>query len=251
LTDSGAWNSLPRSWRHVPLPRYREAKDLTTYEAFEFEDLPPIPIELDEDCAWLLKHGTEHEHGLSCYERDCNPATVEGLANGAGVELPRSFFRFMCSPALQSRVVSVTDCYLDPGERIVETVGSIPGRLIHFLSDSQSCLHWYLHIVPRGGAAVLISPDLYCHQIENSDWMENPSRRLEAIDLAGLEFTYCARSFSDFLYRFWIENEIWVALGPRNRRKLKPLELEYVNHYASNGALYSKLRRLFRLRMKI
>ena len=56
---------------------------------------------------------------------------------------------------------SCADCYLDPGERIVETTGAIPGHLIHFLSDSQSIAHWYLHILRGGEVAVLESSDLY------------------------------------------------------------------------------------------
>jgi len=65
---------------------------------------------------------------LDRYERDIQPPNVEKLALAAHVELSRSFRRFMISAELQSRVRSCTDCYLDPGERIVETIGSIRGR---------------------------------------------------------------------------------------------------------------------------
>lgn len=116
----------------------------------------------------------------------------------------------------------------------METIGSIPGHLVHFLSDSQSCSHWYLNILPGGVSAVLTSPDLYGLKIENSDWIETPSCRLERIDLSGLEFAYCAPSFSEFLYRFWIENEIWFALADKRKRRLNTLELDYVGHYAAN-----------------
>jgi hypothetical protein len=197
------------------------------------EDLPPIPIGLDDECQWLMNHGTAYAHGgLNQYEREIQPVYAENLALGAHLRLPQSFRRFMSSFELQSRVRSCTDCYLDPGERIVETIGSIPGHLVHFLSDSQSCAHWYLHILPSDESAVLESPDLYCYQIENADWIENPSCRFERIDLNGLDFAYCAPSFSDFLYRFWIENEIWVALKDEgSRRPLNALELAYVGHY--------------------
>jgi hypothetical protein len=80
---------------------------------------------------------------------------------------------------------------------------------------------------------VLESEDLYCYKVEHSEWIENPACRLERIDLSGLNFVYCAPSFSEFLYRFWIENEIWYALKHnQSRRALKPLELEYVKHYS-------------------
>jgi hypothetical protein len=157
---------------------------------------------------------------------------VEELARGAGVTLPPSFRRFMSTPELQARVRSPTDCYLDPGERVVETVGALAGHLFHFLSDSQGCAHWYLHVLKDGRSAVLGSPDLYCLRTENSDWIENPACRKERIDLAGLEFACCAPSFSDFLYRFWVENEIWYVLTDKVKpRPLSGLEQAYVDHY--------------------
>ena len=232
------WSSLPRVWVHMPLPGYRELSDYSTYQGFPVEELPPIPIDLDDECAWLLRKGTLHlDYGLHRHERafpPLPPATVEELARQSNLELPHSFRRFMSSEDLQSRVCSCTDCYLDPGERIVETTGSMPGHLIHFLSDSQSCAHWYLQMLSTGASAVLESPDLYCYRVENSDWMENPACRLDRIDLAGLNFVYCAPSFSDFLYRFWIENEIWYAAEyEASRRPLNALELAYVEHYIS------------------
>jgi len=204
-----------------------------TYNGFSLEELPSIPIELDDECEWLIRFGTGYaQDGLNHQRNNIQPALVEKLALVTHIKLPQSFHRFMSSPELQSQVRSCTDCYLDPGERIVETIGSVPGHLIHFLSDSQSCAHWYLHIHSSGDSAVLASPDLYCYQIEHSDWIENPFCRLECIDLNGLEFAYCAPSFSDFLYRFWIENEIWFKLGnEESKQTLSPLELKYLDHY--------------------
>ena len=161
MADSAPWSSLLHGWIHVQLPGYRELPNYHTYEGFPLEELPPIPIELDDNCAWLMIHGMPYfQGGLNLYERDIQPAAVEQLALGAGLDLPASFQTFMSSPQLQSRVRSCTDCYLDPGERIVETVGSIPGYLVHFLSDSQSCAHWYLHVLLNGDTAVLESPSV-------------------------------------------------------------------------------------------
>jgi hypothetical protein len=90
-----------------------------------------------------------------------------------------------------------------------------------------------LHILPEGDSAVLASPDLYGLKVENSDWIENPSCRLERIDLSRSQFAYCAASFSEFLYRFWIENEIWFAsVDKPGSRSFNALELDYVGHYA-------------------
>jgi hypothetical protein len=136
-----------------------------------------------------MRHGTSYDRGgFDRYERDIQPCTVEHLARAARPELPQSFRRFMVSKELQSRVRSCTDCYLDPGERIIETSGSICGHVIHFLSDSQPCAHWYLPVLPSGETAVLESSDLYCYRIENSDGIENPACRLRNLELSGSDF---------------------------------------------------------------
>jgi hypothetical protein len=229
-----AWAALPQRWLHIDLPGYRQHEGIyTTYCGFPFDELPQIPISLDDNCDWLLKSGTPVSPGLDRYERQLQPAIVRDLAAQLKIKLPKSFERFMCSPELQERVRSCTDCYLDPGERIVETIGAIPGHLIHFLSDSQSCAHWYVHVLPEGNSAVLESEDLYCYRIENSDWIENPACRLEKFDLTTQDFAYCAPTFSEFPYRFWIENEIWFATYEETRRPLTPLEENYVHHYES------------------
>jgi hypothetical protein len=227
-----AWALLPRRWLHIDLPGYRELEGIhATYYGFPYDELPPIPLELDDNCDWLLSLAQPLDDGLPQSERELEPSLVRDYAFHASVKLPKSFERFMSIRDLQSRVRSCTDCYLDPGERIVATVGTIRGHLIHFLSDSQSCAHWYVHILSNGGTAVLESADYYGLRIENSGWIENPACRLEKIDLTTQDFVCCASSFSEFLYRFWIENEIWFASHEKTRRPMTELELRYVRHY--------------------
>lgn len=195
------WSALPGLWLSVGLPGFHTE---STYQGYPLDIMPAIPIELDDDLMWLRTIGTPRlGRGLDVldeFARPLPPADVMGLAKAVNLPLPASFSRFMTSPDLQSRVRSCTGCYLDPGQRIVETVGSIPGHLVHFLSDSQSCAHWYLHILPNGQSAVLESTDLYCYGIEDSDWMENPACRQERIDLTMVEIYFCASSFSEFLF---------------------------------------------------
>lgn len=239
MAGSNAWSVLPQRWIHIQLPGYRQLlPEHNTYESSRLAGLPPIPIRLDDECEWLRSRGLVHTHGgLNVYVRDVRPSRVEELAQLARIKLPTSFRLFMTDPDLQSRVRSCTDCYLDPGERIVETIGTIPGHLIHFLSDSQSIAHWYLHVLPRGDVAVLESSDFYGLKPENSDWISNPSCRLERIDVQGLRFVYCAPTFSEFLYRLWIENEIWFALTEKDRRPFNDLELDYLRPYANGKPL--------------
>lgn len=195
--------------------------------------MPKIPIELNENLDWLLKYGvTQPAEGLDHIDQSAKPlpaAKAIEFAEQLSIPLPQSFRRFMASSEFQSRVRSCTDCFLDPGQRVVETVGRLPGHLIHFLSDSQSCAHWYLHILESGESAVLESSDLYCYLIENSDWIENPACRFEKIELNPLDFRFCAPSFSEFLFRFWIENEIWLALRWKaTKRSLNEIVVKYL-----------------------
>ncbi len=44
------------------------------------------------------------------------------------------------------------------------------------------------------------------------------------------EYEICAKNFAEFIWRFWIENEIWFALA-LNDHSLTPPEREYVDHY--------------------
>jgi hypothetical protein len=225
------WSALQQIWLSVGLPGFHSE---TTYQGYQLEKMPAIPIKLDDDLMWLYINGTPRPgnglDGRDEFAKPLPPATVVNLAKELNLPLPASFSQFMTSPDLQSRVRSCTDCYLDPGERIVETIGSIPGYLMHFLSDSQSCAHWYLHVLPDGRSAVLQSADLYCYEVENSDWMENPACRQERIDLTMIEAYFCASSFSEFLFRFWIENEIWYVVRDYERRPLTALENAYLEN---------------------
>src|SRR2546423_113468 len=92
---NNSWSDLQRVWVHVQLPGYRESGPPATYKGSSYDELPPIPIELDDDCRWLIQHGTEHEGALDEYERDLQPADVEKLATERNLELPRSFRGFM------------------------------------------------------------------------------------------------------------------------------------------------------------
>lgn len=231
------WLHLPHLWLSVGLPGFEWE---STYQGYPLDRMPKIPIKLDEELSWLYTYGIPHPRlGLDQADEHVKPlppAAAIDMAERENVPLPAPFRRFMSLPDLQSRVRSCTACYLDPGQRVLETVGSLSGRLIHFLSDSQSCAHWYLHVLQSGQSAVLEAPDLYCYEIENSDWMENPACRLERVNVNELDFHFCSPSFSEFLFRFWIENEIWYAVKcDGTRRPLTDVERQYLGT-ASNGS---------------
>lgn len=222
------WSLLPHIWTSIGLPGLARE---STYQGYPLRIMPDISIELDDDLHWLAKYSEVYgDQGLHRLEDWVPlPASIIQIAEDNRVNLPAAFSRFMSSSDLQSRVRSCTGCYLDPGQRAVQTTGSLPGHLIHFLSDSQSIAHWYLHVLLTGESAVLHSSDLYCYEIENSEWIENPACRMERISVGELDFHFCSRSFSEFLFRFWIENEIWFALSrDKTKSTLTKLERKYL-----------------------
>ena len=77
------------------------------------------------------------------------------------------------------------------------------GWLIHFLSDQQWVLHWLLFVGTDGSEAVLVTESPLGFEDE---------RASTSVDEATLDGGVCASSFSEFLYRFWIENEIWFRV---------------------------------------
>jgi hypothetical protein len=103
------------------------------------------------------------------------------------------------------------------------------GLLVHFLSDSQWVCHWLLYSGPDG-EAVVASYDPLGFELGEDEVT------LRELSSATMDASVCAESFSEFLYRFWIENEIWFELaapGLLRRPKLTDEQPRYVEHYAT------------------
>lgn len=82
--------------------------------------------------------------------------------------------------------------------------------------------HWLLFAGDHGGQAVVTTRYPEGFDLSRED--------LEAFaDTAGYEI--CADTFLEFIWRFWIENEIWYTLSV-DKRLLSPSQDEYVRHYA-------------------
>lgn len=188
-----------------------------TYGRFEFGALPPIPRELTGDLAWLAAQPTPDEWGVGTGPV-AELAEVEAACARLGVTLPGVFLDFLRSPRLLSKIRSCTACYISVGPVPVTAPGA-DGHLIRFLADQQGCLYWYLYVTATGHA-VVCSADLY----------GGPGDDYTATG----EINFCGESFESFLYRFWLENEIWFAAdedGPM------PEDAdEYIRGYQANDA---------------
>lgn len=220
--------SLPRAWWSTDLPGYREhPKPFATYSVFPYSELPAIERPLDPELEWLLSQTKVQgslglDRGDPMPERAANRAQLTALMSGTTIELPPAFKTFISEPEPRLRVRSATLCYLDLAEFPVEVAGG--GSLIHFLSDQQWILHWLLYVGADGSEAVLVS--------ETALGFEADERRLARFDPATDDASVCAESFSEFLYRFWIENEIYFrALRNAERSPFTAEQLRYAEHY--------------------
>jgi hypothetical protein len=224
-----ALESLPRWWLSLELPGFRpEPEDGGTYSAFPYADLPPVP-ELDDGLAWLFEAPQVPESLADVAdgrhpdpERPATAEQLDELVGSASLRLPASFRNFVASDEPRSRVRSATYCYLDLGERLAPAGRN--GSLVHFLSDQQWVVHWLLYCDADGGECVVVT-DLPFGLAADDEPVP--------FAVAGNESAVCAESFSEFLYRFWIENEIWFAI--EEERPLSAEQQAYVGHYAVRG----------------
>jgi hypothetical protein len=236
---------IPREWPSIDLPGYRDHPKAATYSVFEYDRLPPIERHLDDGLSWLLSQPAV-EYSLAgghIYEgepvRSAVGAELDALTDAISLRLPPAFETFVRTREPRSRVRSCTACYLDLGDFTV-AVGD-RGWLIHFLSDQQWVRHWLLYVDRDGTEAVVSTYPPYGFSFADADeepeWASDFDPLAADVFKAGAsESVICAESFSEFLYRFWIENEIWYALGgsDESTHDLTPEQRRYSEHYLQN-----------------
>ena len=224
---------LPRGWPSIGLRGYRDhPENYATYSVFEYDRLPPIQRRLDDGLSWLVAEPAVEESlaGGHMYAGDpvrlATGPELDALTSAIDVALPAAFDTFVRTTEPRARVRSSTACYLDLGDFPVAVSGG--GWLIHFLSDQQWVRHWLLYVDGDGTEAVVSTSAPYGFALgdEAADFELTASDRFEP---GADEALLCADSFSEFVYRFWIENEIWFALN--ERRGLTPEQERYVGHY--------------------
>lgn len=175
-----------------------------TYGQYRYEVLPKTPPEMHGDLRWLAHAHARDSHIGQERASELPAATAALRANCAaiGLELPQTFLHFVGTPDLQERVRSNTDCFLDVCPAAIPCRhGS--GRLVRFLADSQGCLFWYMYFPGVGPEHAVLASSDSCGTPEEQ-WQDG-ERQTE-------ELAFVAESFDSFLWRFWIENEIWFAV---------------------------------------
>jgi hypothetical protein len=191
---------FPVGWFGQQLGDYRPDPTDSTYACYPPEELPPIRVPLDGTFRWL-RSAPEQDHSVAA-DRDQTTAALERLLASAPAGLPPEFVAFFRSPDLWRRIRSCTGCFLHLDAAAVGIRGG-PGSLVRFLSDSQYCRHWHLYLAPGGTGHAVVATYFYT----GSDADDLKGRLPHPKDI-----TTCAASFEEFVYRFWLENELSFAL---------------------------------------
>jgi hypothetical protein len=105
--------------------------------------------------------------------------------------------------------------------------GWIPG--VHLLSDQQWCLHWLVYVDANGSESVVTTAEPLGFKLGLDDW-EKPIPPVVPLD-GSYDLRVCADSVNEFLYRFWIENELFYAGGKATREPL----LAYASAFRAQG----------------
>jgi len=221
---------IKTGWWSFELPGCRPHPRPSTYSLFSYEELPPIQTTLDDDFRWLksepVKQRAMAESGYADGSKPDLGKLPEIIAQ-LDVKPPQSFITFMGAVDLHKRLRSCTDCYFDVADHASKTK---TGSLIHFMSDSQWTVHWYVHVGQSGEHYVAASLNAFGFASVDKDADNDRIYQHDEIDLEREEIWYCSPTFKEFIYRFWLENEIWYALV-WDKRPLTELQLAYVNGY--------------------
>lgn len=206
---------FPVGWFGQGLGDYRPRQG--TYECYSPEELPPIRVPLDGTFGWL-RSAPERDRSVAAAP-DPTAAALDRLVASNPAGLPREFAEFFRSPALWRRIRSCTDCSLRLDSAAVGIRGGL-GSLVRFMSDSQGCIHWHLCLGPSGAGHSVVATYFYT----GSEYAHLKGGLPHPKDI-----TTCAGSFEEFVYRFWLENELWYAL--RDRDRMPEGGREYLAHY--------------------
>jgi hypothetical protein len=175
----------------------------TTYGLIPYDLLPPIEHhDFDGTFSWLPTL-PPHNSRLD-YDPDSNGCGLDSLpefeaeARSLGLSLPKAFVHFVSTADLYQRVPSCTACYLDFSHGLIEDPSESGGRMLRFMNDSQACVLWYLYLAPSGDHCVLASGEWHY------GFRDDPNRVLDP-----KVYFWCAPNFESFVYRFWLEDQIW------------------------------------------
>lgn len=219
------------AWCATGLGEYRAC--VGTYELYPFERLPPLDsARCTGAFQWLGSTGDLLPKNTKKLTRLAADLMAEGLV------LPQDFVAFQTRSNLFGVLdwVSVTGCWTDVSAPLPSPVD--PGAcLVRFLRDQQDCVIWYLYLRPLGGPFVVHSHLDYEHEYEARREGCRTETDLEDVEEQRAAISWCAPSFEEFAYRFWVENRLSRAIRSDDLSGIEPELREYLRHYAPGRVL--------------
>jgi uncharacterized protein (TIGR02996 family) len=226
---------LPSAWNNFGLGALRPAEG--TYGRWHYHSLPALPVdELRGEFQYLPARRQSGRKGNPARYRQ-QLEQMKSDADWRGLRLPAAFVSFMSDPALHRKFPSVTDCFftLPDDESPIRVNPSGEGWHVHFYCDSQFCLLWDLLIHPKGGHCVIARlVDYFDRAPPDADDDQTSS--------TGPRAWFVAPSFEAFVYRVWVENQVWDAAHADFRRRsgtrppITPEIQSYMDHYRKLGS---------------
>ncbi|MDT8401319.1 MAG: hypothetical protein RQ743_06470 [Bacteroidales bacterium] len=207
---------FPEGW--IPVGMGEPWDVFGTYGRIPFNLLPPVASGLsDNEFEWLPELDENLEKFAMMEDLGHTFNSLRDSTKSKGIALPKSFLVFFESPYHQNCMISVTDCYFELSDQIVEIPGGQSGYLIRFMNDSQGVMHWYLYIDEENN-----------HRVAATNWMLDSEYPIgKSLESKLEDVIICANSFEEFIYRFWIENKIWISGSfqyPRSEEERKYIE---------------------------
>jgi uncharacterized protein (TIGR02996 family) len=230
---------FPSAWKNFDLGSLREEDG--TYGTWPYDSIPALQVqEMRGEFQYLTVRRTPADRGddrtspryRQKFERMLSDAA------GKGIRLPEVFVKFMNNPDLHNTYRSVTDCFFTfPDDNLPIRTNSFGNALhVFFYSDSQDCLHWDLYVHPSGGHCVI------------ARWLEYfdaapPEPDNDRASPSEPRAWFVAPSFEAFVFRVWLENQIWyIEHADFLRRRgetppaITPAIQAYMDHYRSNSS---------------
>jgi hypothetical protein len=209
-----------------------------TYKHWAYDSIPDLLIsEIRGEFQYMIPNSEVASRRDYMESHRQNFEQMLREAREQGIRLPSDFVRLMQDlPRLENSPRSPTDCgFAFPDEyKSIRASPSGEGMHIHFYCDSQSCVLWDLYIHPMGG---------HCVIARDSDYFDPmPPEPLEPVR-DGPRAWFVAPSFEAFVYRIWLENQIWYLEHSDSYQKMAGISAQaapaihaYVNHYRQQSS---------------
>ena len=227
------------AWPFIELPGFREHPEGGTYVIWNKK--PPIPANrLGKDFSWLSEspedsmvavENAEWIANKSARWKELVPSHFRKLkedAKSLGLEIPQEFLAFFANPELLSRLPSCTGVFFQIPARLLEIEDRPGDRLLCFANDYQGCLYWHLYL-SQSGYCVVATQEFFGGIQEPNMTQEDLDSEMELERPTVEHCCVVEETFSAFVYRYWIENQIWFVES--NGGELSAEQSEYANFY--------------------